>query len=64
MEVPPFPLSSRAKPRDLRFYGPLLEMFGGAFASPLLPARLPGIEFPGAHEVPGGILRRPLAFGV
>jgi hypothetical protein len=27
MEVLPFPLSSRAKPRDLRFYGPVLEMF-------------------------------------
>ncbi|MEA2538964.1 MAG: hypothetical protein QOH35_330 [Acidobacteriaceae bacterium] len=23
----PFPLSSRAKPRDLQFYGPFLEMF-------------------------------------
>jgi hypothetical protein len=27
MEPPPFPLSSRAKPRDLRFSGPILEMF-------------------------------------
>jgi hypothetical protein len=27
MEVPPFPLSSRAQPRDLQFRGPLLEMF-------------------------------------
>jgi hypothetical protein len=27
IEVSPFPLSSRAKPRDLRFYGPLLEFF-------------------------------------
>ncbi len=27
METPPFPLSSRAKPRDLRFNGPVLEMF-------------------------------------
>jgi hypothetical protein len=27
MKAPPFPLSSRAKPRDLRFSGPLLEMF-------------------------------------
>ena len=23
----PFPLSSRAKPRDLRFYGPFLDTF-------------------------------------
>jgi hypothetical protein len=30
MENPPSPLSSRAKPRDLRFSGPLLEMFLGA----------------------------------
>src|ERR1700733_7021964 len=28
MKTPPSPLSSRAEPRDLRFYGPLLEMFG------------------------------------
>jgi hypothetical protein len=27
MEAPPSPLSSRAKPRDLRFSGPLVEMF-------------------------------------
>jgi hypothetical protein len=27
MEASPSPLSSRAKPRDLRFCGPLLEMF-------------------------------------
>ena len=27
MEPLPFPLSSRAKPRDLRFRGPILEMF-------------------------------------
>jgi hypothetical protein len=27
MEVSPSPLSSRAKPRDLRLYGPFLEMF-------------------------------------
>jgi len=27
METPPFPLSSRAQPRDLQFYGPFLEMF-------------------------------------
>ncbi len=27
MEAPPSPLSSRAKPRDLQFCGPLLEMF-------------------------------------
>jgi hypothetical protein len=27
MEAPPSPLSSRAKPRDLRFSGPLLDMF-------------------------------------
>jgi hypothetical protein len=27
MEAPLFPLSSRAKPRDLRFYGPFLGMF-------------------------------------
>ena len=27
MEASPFPLSSRAKPRDLQFRGPLLEMF-------------------------------------
>jgi hypothetical protein len=26
MEPPPSPLSSRAQSRDLRFYGPLLEM--------------------------------------
>jgi hypothetical protein len=26
-EAPPFPLSSRAKPRDLQFRGPFLEMF-------------------------------------
>jgi hypothetical protein len=27
METLPFPLSSRAQPRDLRFYGPFMEMF-------------------------------------
>jgi hypothetical protein len=27
MEAPPSPLSSRAKPRDLQFRGPFLEMF-------------------------------------
>jgi hypothetical protein len=27
MEAPPSPLSSRAKPRDLQFRGPLLEVF-------------------------------------
>jgi hypothetical protein len=27
MEAPLSPLSSRAKPRDLQFYGPFLEMF-------------------------------------
>jgi hypothetical protein len=27
MEPLPFPLSSRAKPRDLQFRGPVLEMF-------------------------------------
>jgi hypothetical protein len=27
MEASPFPLSSRAQPRDLQFRGPLLEMF-------------------------------------
>jgi hypothetical protein len=27
MEALPFPLSSRAKPRDLRFYGPVMGMF-------------------------------------
>jgi hypothetical protein len=27
MKAPPSPLSSRAEPRDLRFGGPLLEMF-------------------------------------
>jgi hypothetical protein len=27
MEAPPFPLSSRAKPRDLQFGGPLLGVF-------------------------------------
>ena len=27
MEALPYPLSSRAKPRDLQFYRPLLEMF-------------------------------------
>ena len=27
MEAPPSPLSSRAKPRDLQFYRPVLEMF-------------------------------------
>jgi hypothetical protein len=27
MEALPFPLSSRAKPRDLQFYRPILEMF-------------------------------------
>ena len=27
MEAPPFPLSSRAKPRDLQFYRLVLEMF-------------------------------------
>jgi len=27
MEPLPFPLSSRAQPRDLRFYGPFVEMF-------------------------------------
>jgi hypothetical protein len=27
MEPSPFPLSSRAKPRDLQFRGPFLEMF-------------------------------------
>src|SRR5580658_8861778 len=26
-EAPPYPLSSRAQPRDLRFRGPFLEMF-------------------------------------
>ena len=26
MESPPYPLSSRAKPRDLQFYRPVLEM--------------------------------------
>jgi hypothetical protein len=30
MEAPPSPLSSRAKPRDLRFNGPLMEMLGWA----------------------------------
>jgi len=25
--APPSPLSSRAQPRDLQFYGPFLEMF-------------------------------------
>jgi hypothetical protein len=27
MQASLFPLSSRAKPRDLRFYGPVMEMF-------------------------------------
>jgi hypothetical protein len=27
MELLPFPLSSGAKPRDLQFYGPFVEMF-------------------------------------
>jgi hypothetical protein len=27
VERSPFPLSSRAKPRDLQFYGPVLDMF-------------------------------------
>src|SRR5450631_3833826 len=27
MEPPLFPVSSRAKPRDLQFYGPVVEMF-------------------------------------
>jgi hypothetical protein len=27
MKAPPFPLSSRAKPRDLQFRGPFLETF-------------------------------------
>jgi hypothetical protein len=27
MEASPSPLSSRAQPRDLQFYGPFLEMF-------------------------------------
>jgi hypothetical protein len=27
MEPSPFPLSSRAKPRDLQFRGPFLDMF-------------------------------------
>jgi hypothetical protein len=27
MEPSPFPLSSRAKPRDLQFRGPFVEMF-------------------------------------
>jgi hypothetical protein len=27
MKAPSYPLSSRAKPRDLQFYGPFLEMF-------------------------------------
>ena len=27
MEAPPSPLSSRAQPRDLQFYRPVLEMF-------------------------------------
>jgi hypothetical protein len=27
MEASPFPLSSRAQPRDLQFRGPFLEMF-------------------------------------
>ena len=29
MEAPPFPLSSRAKPRDLQFYKLVLEVFRG-----------------------------------
>jgi hypothetical protein len=30
MEASPFPLSSRAQPRDLQFSGPFLEMFSDA----------------------------------
>jgi len=43
LEVPPFPLSSRAKPRDLRFYGPVMEMFL-AFADRLRISRVPAGE--------------------
>jgi hypothetical protein len=35
-EAPPSPLSSRAKPRDLRFYGPFLEDRPGGTLFPLL----------------------------
>ena len=34
MEAPPSPLSSRAKPRDLQFRGPFLEMFFRQSAAP------------------------------
>jgi hypothetical protein len=35
IEAPPSPLSSRAKPRDLQFSGPLLEMFFIPFGGPM-----------------------------
>src|ERR1700733_6551089 len=37
MEPLPFPLSSRAKPRDLQFRGPFLEMFFNRVGSSLMP---------------------------
>src|ERR1700733_7879138 len=41
MEALPSPLSSRAKPRDLQFSGPLMEMFSALL--PLPPGALFGI---------------------
>jgi hypothetical protein len=42
METPPSPLSSRAEPRDLRFPGPLLEMFFDRASCKPQPFQLPG----------------------
>jgi hypothetical protein len=56
MEASPFPLSSRAKPRDLRFYGPVLEMFfdsvGPMWRRPeqARTKQRPGDDAPGARS--------------
>jgi hypothetical protein len=39
MEPTPFPLSSRARPRDLQFRGPFLEMFFDRAYPDFLPHR-------------------------
>jgi hypothetical protein len=56
MEAPPSPLSSRAKPRDLQFRGPFLEMFfDRAYPDFLLrgtrDGHVCGPGQPGPHEV-------------
>jgi len=61
MEAPPSPLSSRAKPRDLQFYGSFLEMFfdraarcRGSFGEAALVVEILSVIEIGTFDVGGG----------